>query len=53
VTVEKNATLSKIARANYGDAAAWRCIAKANPQILDANRIYEGQQLLLPFNCKQ
>jgi LysM repeat protein len=53
VTVEKNATLSKIARANNGDAAAWRCIAQANPQILDANRIYEGQQLLLPFDCKQ
>ena len=53
VTVEKNATLSKIARANYGRAAAWRCIAEANPEIADANRIYEGQQLLLPFACKQ
>jgi nucleoid-associated protein YgaU len=53
VTVEKNATLSKIAETNYGHAAAWRCIAKANPQIVDANRIYEGQQLLLPFDCKQ
>ncbi len=53
VTVEKDATLSKIAQTNYGQAAAWRCIAQANPQILDANRIYEGQQLLLPFNCKQ
>jgi len=52
VTVEKNATLSKIARANYGRAAAWRCIAQANPKIADANRIYEGQQLLLPFECK-
>ena len=53
VTVEKDATLSKIARANYGSAAAWRCIAQANPTIADANRIYEGQQLLLPFACKQ
>jgi LysM repeat protein len=53
VTVEKDATLSKIAQANYGHAAAWRCIAQANPQIRNANRIYEGQQLLLPFDCKQ
>ena len=53
VTVEKNATLSKIARANYRRAAAWRCIAQANPKIADANRIYEGQQLLLPFSCEK
>jgi LysM repeat protein len=52
VTVEKDATLSKIAKAHYGRAAAWRCIAQANPEIADANRIYEGQQLLLPFSCK-
>ena len=52
VAVEKDATLSKIAQANYGRAAAWRCIAQANPEIADANRIYEGQQLLLPFSCK-
>jgi LysM repeat protein len=52
VTVEKDATLSKIAQAHYGRAAAWRCIAQANPEIADANRIYEGQQLLLPFSCK-
>jgi nucleoid-associated protein YgaU len=53
VAVQKGDTLSAIARANYGRAAAWRCIAHANPQIADANRIYEGQQLLLPFKCEQ
>jgi nucleoid-associated protein YgaU len=53
VAVQKGETLSAIARANYGRAAAWRCIAHANPQIADANRIYEGQQLLLPFKCEQ
>ena len=52
-TVQKGDTLSAIARANYGRAEAWRCIAHANPQIADANRIYEGEQLLLPFNCKK
>jgi nucleoid-associated protein YgaU len=53
MTVQKGDTLSAIARANYGRADAWRCIAHANPQIDDANRIYEGEQLLLPFSCEQ
>ncbi len=53
VTVKQGDTLSSIARGTYGRAAAWRCVAQANPEIADANRIYEGQQLLLPFNCKQ
>jgi nucleoid-associated protein YgaU len=53
VTVERGDTLSRIAQATYGRVAAWRCIAQANPEIADADRIYEGQQLLLPFNCKQ
>ena len=53
VTVERGDTLSRIAQAKYGRVAAWPCIAQANPEIADANRIYEGQQLLLPFSCKQ
>ncbi len=53
VTVEQGDSLSRIALATYGRAAAWRCITQANPEIADANRIYEGQQLLLPFSCKQ
>ena len=53
VTVERGDTLSRIAQAKYGRVAAWRCIAQANPEIADANRIYEGQQLLLPFSCMQ
>jgi nucleoid-associated protein YgaU len=52
VTVNAGDTLSSIARVTYGRAAAWRCIAQANPEIADANRIFEGQQLLLPFNCQ-
>jgi nucleoid-associated protein YgaU len=52
VTVKMGDTLTSIARVTYGRAAAWRCIAQANPEIADANRIYEGQQLLLPFNCQ-
>jgi len=53
VIVKQGETLSNIARVTYGRAAAWRCIAQANPEIADANRIYEGQQLLLPFNCQR
>jgi nucleoid-associated protein YgaU len=53
VTVKDGDTLSRIAQSKYGRAAAWRCIAQANPEIADVNRIYEGQQLLLPFSCRQ
>jgi nucleoid-associated protein YgaU len=52
VTVKTGDTLSSVARVTYGRAAAWRCIAQANPEIADANRIYEGQQLLLPATCR-
>lgn len=51
VAVQRGDTLTKIAQSRYGRATAWSCIAQANPQIVDANRIYEGQQLLLPFTC--
>ena len=52
VTVKQGDSLSRIAQATYGRAAAWRCVAQANPEIADVNHIYEGQQLLLPFSCK-
>jgi nucleoid-associated protein YgaU len=52
VSVAPGDTLTKIAQAQYRRATAWRCIAKANPEITDPNRIYEGQQLLLPFSCR-
>ena len=52
ITVRKGDTLSIIARTRLGHASYWSCIAQANPAILDANRIYEGQSLLLPGSCK-
>jgi LysM repeat protein len=51
VNVQQGDTLSKIAQRSYGRGAAWRCVAQANPEIADVNRIYVGQQLLLPFGC--
>jgi nucleoid-associated protein YgaU len=51
VTVKQGDSLSRIAQSTYGHAAAWRCVAQANPEIADVNHIHEGQQLLLPFSC--
>ena len=51
ITVQLGDTLSKIAQSQYGRLAAWRCIAQANPQITDANRIFAGQELSLPLSC--
>lgn len=53
VTVQQGDSLSKLAQVTYGRAAAWRCIAQANPEVSDVNRIYTGQQLLLPFSCQR
>lgn len=52
VVVWRGDSLTKIAQAHYGYASAWRCIAEANPRIQDPNRIYEGEQLELPFTCE-
>src|SRR6267142_1724293 len=51
-TVRKGDTLSKIAQTQFGHAAFWTCIARANPAVHDANIIYEGQLLFLPASCK-
>ena len=46
-TVQKGDTISKIARAKYGNTAAIRKIKEANPGI-DANNIKPGQKINLP-----
>ena len=50
-TVRKGDTLSKIAQTRFGHASLWSCIARANPNLRDANLIHEGQVLLLPAGC--
>jgi nucleoid-associated protein YgaU len=51
ILVRKGDTLTSIAHTQFGHASYWSCIAQANPAILDANLIYEGQLLLLPAQC--
>lgn len=53
VTVETGDTLSSIARRTLGRASVWACIAQANPSIMNPHRIYKGQVLVVPGNCKK
>jgi nucleoid-associated protein YgaU len=49
--VRRGDTLWHIAQTRLGAGGFYGCIAKANPRIVDANRIYAGQVLTLPSNC--
>lgn len=51
VTVRKGDTLWRLAQKKLGFGGFWGCIAKANPVIHDANRIYTGQVLSVPESC--
>jgi nucleoid-associated protein YgaU len=51
ITVRKGDSLWKIAQLKLGSGGFWGCVAKSNPMILDANRIYTGQVLNLPTSC--
>jgi len=44
-------TLWTIAQTQLHRGSAWSCIARANPELNDANIIHEGQVLLLPSSC--
>ena len=50
-TVQAGDSLSKIALATYGHAAAWPCIANANPTLSNPHRLAVGQTLMLPPSC--
>jgi nucleoid-associated protein YgaU len=52
ITVRKGDSLWRIAQIKLGFGGFWGCIAKANPAIVDANRIYTGQTLNLPKSCE-
>ena len=51
ITVHSGDSLWKIAASQLGSATAWPCIAHANPQLHDANRLRPGQILALPASC--
>ena len=51
VRVQQGDSLWKLAATQLGNGHAWSCIAAANPQIEDSNRIYPGQLLLIPSGC--
>jgi len=51
IKVRKGDTLWNLANANLGRSSAWPCLAAANPSISDPNRIYDGQNLILPTAC--
>ena len=51
VKVHKGDTLWNLAKSNLGRSSALTCLAAANPSISDPNRIYEGQNLILPRAC--
>ncbi len=51
IKVRKGDTLWTLAKSNLGRSCAWTCLAAANLSISDPNRIYEGQNLILPRAC--
>lgn len=51
VRVQPGDSLWKLATAQIGTGYAWGCLAMANPQIENVNRIYPGQLIVIPSNC--
>jgi len=51
VVVARGDSLWRLAAAHLGHGAAWRCLAEANPQISNPDRIFPGQSLALPAHC--
>ncbi|MEM6327418.1 MAG: peptidoglycan-binding protein LysM [Bacteroidota bacterium] len=48
-TIQSGDTLSKIAKAHYGDANAYNKIFEANREVIgDPDKIYPGQQIRIP-----
>ena len=51
VRVQPGDSLWKLAASQIGTGDAWGCLAMANPQIEDVNRIYPGQLIVIPAHC--
>ena len=53
VTVRAGDSFWKIAAERYGDGRLWTCIARANAEWRDVEKIYPGQLLNLPATCSK
>ena len=51
ITVRSGDSFWKIAAERYGAGQLWPCIARANPEWRDVEKIYPGQSLLVPAAC--
>ncbi len=51
ITIRSGDSLWKLAASYFTTATAWSCIAQANPQLHNANRLRPGQILILPASC--
>ncbi|HLZ49138.1 MAG TPA: LysM peptidoglycan-binding domain-containing protein [Candidatus Acidoferrum sp.] len=51
IRVQRGDTLWNLAKTTLGNSSFWPCLASANPGILDPNRIYEDQILVVPVGC--
>jgi nucleoid-associated protein YgaU len=51
ITIRSGDSLWKLAASYFGTSTAWSCIAQANPQLHNANRLRPGQILVLPASC--
>jgi nucleoid-associated protein YgaU len=51
ITIRAGDTLSSVAQAEFGNALAYSCIARANPQLQSADRVRVGELLILPPIC--
>jgi nucleoid-associated protein YgaU len=48
-TIEKGDSLSKIAKAKYGDAMKWKALFEANEEVIEnPDLIYPGQRIRIP-----
>jgi len=51
ITIRSGDSLWKLAASYFTTSTAWSCIAQANPQLHNANRLRPGQILVLPASC--
>ena len=51
ITIHSGDSLWKLAASYFSTSTAWSCIAQANPQLHNANRLRPGQILVLPASC--